>query len=489
MVPILRTRTIASDRHPAHDLALDHMLHPPSAHIHSSCDFVKALMKLQRAAQLITSSLDLDVLLDRVVNDIAASLGCVEVAVWLRDPKANDMVLHGVRGCTTYQKGERLPIGRRGMVGHVAATGLLHYASDVRVDPYYIGCEADTRSEVTVPLKLADEVIGVLSVDHKQTDAFSEDQLQVFEALAGHIAVALENTRRFRDERMERERMQQEAEEARAVQQALFVNSIPLLPGFAFDTAWNPAGTVAGDWFDFIDLGDARCGIVLADVSGKGMPAALLMAATRALLRSLAKIESGPGRVLAQLNQTLLEDLPTNKFVTMLYAVLDARARSITLASAGHLRPLLIDRFSVEQPCAFLEVETGMPLGLGVSTYPEYTLALRPGTQLLFYTDGITEAMNTGGEEYGAARLVEHFLRPVACVEQLIEEVRRFGHGSDHTDDATAVLIRSRWFGWERRRFGVARVLHQGRVSGANCIALRAIILSASYNELNEWRG
>jgi sigma-B regulation protein RsbU (phosphoserine phosphatase) len=346
-------------------------------------------------------------------------------------------VLHGVRGCTAYKKGEK--IGRRGMVGHAASTGRMRYANDVRVDPYYIACEPDTRSEVTVPLKLEGEVIGVLSVDHKQTNAFSEDQLQVFEALAGHIAVAIENARLFRCERMQRESMEREAEDARAVQQALFLKAVPLIPGFAFETAWHPAGAVAGDWFDLIDLGDARCGIVLADVSGKGMPAALLMSATRALLRSLVKLDPSPGRTLAQLNQTLLEDFPTGKFVTMIYAVLDARTRRITVASAGHLRPLLMDT-----TCSFLDVETGMPLGLGMSVYPERTVTLDPGMQLLFYTDGITEAMNLGGEEYGAARLMEHFLRPDACVEQLIEEVRRFGHGSDHTDDATAVLIRSR---------------------------------------------
>jgi phosphoserine phosphatase RsbU/P len=407
--------------------------------IHSSCDFVQVLMKLQRTVPLITSALDLDVLLDRVVNDIAASIGCVEVCVWLRDPDGDDMVLHGVRGCTAFKKGERLKIGRRGMVGHVASTGRMRYANDVRMDPYYVGCEPDTRSEVTVPLKVADEVIGVLSVDHKQTDAFSEDQLQVFEALAGHVAVAIENARLFRYERMQRERMEREAEDARAVQQALFLKAVPLIPGFAFETAWHPAGAVAGDWFDLIDLGDARCGIVLADVSGKGMPAALLMSATRALLRSLVKLDPSPGRTLAQLNQTLLEDFPSGKFVTMIYAVLDANMHEITVASAGHLRPLLMDT-----TCSFLDVETGLPLGLGLSAYPERTLFLNPGTQLLFYTDGITEAMNLSGEEYGAARLVEHFGRPDACVEQLIEEVQRFGHGSDHTDDATAVLIRSR---------------------------------------------
>ena len=140
-----------------------------------------------------------------------------------------------------------------------------------------------------------------------------------------------------------------------------------------------------------------------------------------------------------QLNQMLMEDFPTGKFVTMIYAVLDAQSREITIASAGHLRPLLING-----ECSFLDIDTGMPLGLGSTSYPEYKLTLHPGTQLLFYTDGITEAMNHVDEEYGAARLVQHFLQPSACVDGLIEEVQRFSHKSNHTDDATAVLIRSR---------------------------------------------
>ncbi len=312
---------------------------PLPQRVHSSYEFIQVLMKLQRAAYLVASTLDLDALLDRVVNDIANSMGNVEVAVWLRAGDADEMVLHGVRGCTRYQKGERLQIGRRGMVGYSAATGRMRYAPDVRRDPYYIACEPATRSEVTVPLKIADLVIGVLVIDHQQTNAFSEDQVQVFEALAGHIAIAVENARLFRNERIERERMERESAEARAIQQALFLKPVPLIPGFAFETAWHPAGAVAGDWFDFIDLGDQRYGIALADVSGKGMSAALLMSATRAILRSIAPLHSSAAQTLEHLNRTLTEDFPPGKFVTMVYGVLDAKSRELTLASAGHLRP------------------------------------------------------------------------------------------------------------------------------------------------------
>ncbi|HEY1214814.1 MAG TPA: PP2C family protein-serine/threonine phosphatase [Bryobacteraceae bacterium] len=109
------------------------------------------------------------------------------------------------------------------------------------------------------------------------------------------------------------------------------------------------------------------------------------------------------------------------------------------MASAGHPRPLLINH-----DCTFLDLDTGLPLGLGASSYPEYTVNLEPGTQLLFYTDGITEAMNESFEEYGPMRLIDHFRQAHPCVEALIEEIRTFGLGSDLTDDATAVLIHSR---------------------------------------------
>jgi len=404
----------------------------------SSCDLVQSLMKLQRAAQLITSTLDLDALLQRVVNDLATAIGYVEVSVWLRDGET-EMVLRGVRGCTVNHVGTRLKIGCHGMVGHVAATGRTRYAPDVRLDAFYCPCEPDIRAEVDIPLVAGGKVIGVFCVSHKEAYAFGEDQLQVLEALAGHIAVAVENARLFERERQQRERLLREAEEARAIQRALFGKAVPLVPNFAFETAWCPAGTLAGDWFDFIELSDGTYGIVLADVAGKGMPAALLMSATRALMRSLARVHLAPGETLAKLNQTLTEDFPAGKFVTMLYGVLDTSDREITLASAGHPRPLLINH-----DCSFLDVDTGLPLGLGASSYPEYTVKLEPGTQLLFYTDGITEAMNESFEEYGPMRLIDHFRQADACVDALIEEIRRFGIGSDLTDDATAVLIHSR---------------------------------------------
>lgn len=408
------------------------------AYLESSCDFVQALMNVQRAAQLITSTLDLDRVLDRVVNDLAATIGSVEVNIWLREPGADELVLAGVHGCSVNCKGKRMEI-TRGMAGHVASTGVMHYAPDVNVDPYYIACEPETQSAVYFPLLSCGEVTGVFAVEHSELNGFTDDQLQILEALAGHVTVAIENARIFSEQRLIHERMETEAREARTIQQALIPKSSPLIPGFRFDSAWEPAGTVAGDWFDWIELSSGRLGIVLADVSGKGMPAALLMTATRATLRTLARLNLSPGETLKQLNHMLIADMPANKFVTMVYGVLDPRSREITFASAGHPRPLLINGH-----CEFLPIDTGLPLGLAASSYPEHTIPLKPGSRILLYSDGITEAMNRHEEEYGPGRLVEHFLQPEACIEGLFEEIQRFSVGSTHTDDATAVLITSR---------------------------------------------
>jgi phosphoserine phosphatase RsbU/P len=409
------------------------------ARVYSSADFTQTLMKLQRATALIASSLELEELVDRVVNEIASSIGNVEVAVWLRSEDMSEMVLQGVRGCSKFAKGNRLQIGRQGMVGHVAASGKTHYAPDVSVDPYYIACEPDTLSAVSIPLKTGESVMGVLSIDHRVADGFSSDQLTVLEAIAGHIAIAMENARVLRGEREQRQRLQQESADARAIQEALFLKPVPLIPGFAIETAWHPAGSVAGDWFDFIDLGNDRYGIALADVSGKGMPAAILMSATRAVLRSIAPFHTSPSKILEQLNRALLEDFPCGKFVTMVYGVLDARTRQLTLASAGHLQPLIINHKT-----RFLELETGLPLGLAQSTYPESTITLSADTHVLLYTDGITEAENTAFEEFGAERMVKHFATPGACVDSLIAEVKAYAGGCERMDDATAVLLRSR---------------------------------------------
>jgi sigma-B regulation protein RsbU (phosphoserine phosphatase) len=400
-------------------------------------DQMEDLQRVQKAAQKITSILDLDQLIDSVVNEVAHSFGCLEAGVYLHDEERAEMVLAGVQGCTVHGKGHRLKIGQDGMVGHVASTGQMRYAPDVRQDKYYICCELSTLSEVAIPLRVGERLVGVFTASHPEVDGFPRQQLRILQALCDYVAVAVHNARRFQSERAERAVMDREAQEARAIQQALLPKSSPYIPGFVVSGRSVPARAVGGDWYDFIPFPDGRWGLVLADVSGKGTAAALLMSATRGMLRSLAEACCTPGEVLTKLNQLLVDDFPAGKFVTLVYAVLDPSARTVVFANAGHLLPLFIDGHGEH----FLDTERGLPLGLGYGDYSETHISLSEGSKLVFYSDGITEAEDATGEEFGLSRLAEHAVKTGASAVSIIDDVHHFTHGSTLRDDASVVFV------------------------------------------------
>jgi sigma-B regulation protein RsbU (phosphoserine phosphatase) len=410
---------------------------------------VAELVRLQKFAQRITSTLDIEELVPRIVDEVAASLGCIEINLYLRDPDQSEFVLAGVRGCSVHGKGHHLKIGV-GMVGHVAATGKMHYAPDVTRDPYYMACEPSTRSEVAIPLQREGDLVGVFTASHCELNAFCPDQLRLLQGLCDHVAVAVHNARRFGDEREQRKRMSREAEEARSIQQALLPRSSPLIPGFAVSGLSIMAGSVGGDWYDFIPLRNGRWGLVLADVSGKGMAAALLMSATRGMLRSLAQTASGPAEVLTRLNNMMIEDFPSGRFVTMVYAELDPVSRLLRVANAGHLAPLLVEPSGHR----WINHEHGLPLGISASKFSETEVTLGEHSRIAFYSDGITEAdidsagsdsaANDSGEEYGPERLLAQMQSPDVTLDGLLADVRKFANGTGLRDDATVILVRAR---------------------------------------------
>ncbi|HSY67018.1 MAG TPA: GAF domain-containing SpoIIE family protein phosphatase [Edaphobacter sp.] len=413
------------------------MLDVQFASLPQSREMMEDLLRLQKASQRISSLLDLDELIDRIVNEIACSFGLVEANVYLYEAAREELVLACVHGCTVHDKGHCLKLGKEGLVGYAAATRQMRYAPDVREDPYYLPCEESTLSEVAIPLLVDKQLVGVFTASHPELDAFRPQQLKVLQTLSSHIAVAVQNARLFQQVRHEREEMTRDALEARTLQQALLPKSSPYIPGFAVSGLCVPVGAVGGDWYDFIPLNDGRWGLVLADVSGKGTAAALLMAATRGVLRSLAEASCTPSEVLQRLNQLLVEDLPPARFVTMAYAVLDPAKRTLTLASAGHLQPLLVHG----QDARFLNTEAGLPLGLAVGEYSETEIELKPGCRVVFYSDGITEAVNPDEEEYGQLRLKEHLLQPGTSGESLLASVRSFVNGFGLHDDATVITV------------------------------------------------
>lgn len=400
---------------------------------------IQELLLLQRVAQRINSILDLDKLLEEVVTDVAQTFGYTRSGILFKIEEDNELEIAAVHGWTVnyHVKGDRFKIGEYGMVGHVGLTEETYYSPDVTKDPYYQVSEDSTRSELDIPLKIRGKLIGVFNFQHQDVNAFSDSRIQLLEGLACHVATAIENARLFKNERMEKERMARELEEAKTVQLSLFPNWTPDIEGIEIEGLCLPCQGVGGDWFDYIPLSNGRLGIVLADVSGKGMAAALLMSSTRSILRMFAEKISSPGELLSQVNTMLIQDFPKTKFVTMIYGIIDPKEKTFTFANAGHMSPILLQKSDVN----FVETDSGLPLGLLDGNYSEIKINLYDGDKLLLYSDGVTEAMNSKNEEYGSERIKNIMKQNSTSIQTLLADVRSFTAGHPASDDITILMI------------------------------------------------
>ena len=401
---------------------------------------VEELLLLQRVTRKINSILDLEELLEEIVSDVAQTFGYSRSGVLLKDDETNELEIVAVRGWTVnyHIKGERFKIGEYGIVGYTAHTGKTYYAPDVIKDPYYEVSEQSTNSELDIPLKIHGRLIGVFNFQHQEKDAFSKSRIQLLESLAGSVATAIENARLFNSERREKERLSGELKEAGIVQKSLFPAQIPKIPGYEINGLCIPCREVGGDWFDFIQLPEGKLGIVLADVSGKGSAAALLMASTRSILRIYAEKNLPPGEVLKNVNRTLVKDFPKTKFVTIVYAIINPFDNSVVMANAGHLPPFLSDKDGVKT----LSFETAFPLGIQEESFEELSFKMTSGSGLLLYSDGITEAMNVSEELYGEERLQKAMGNPEIKIESLLKNVQTFTGNIPASDDMTVVMLK-----------------------------------------------
>jgi serine phosphatase RsbU (regulator of sigma subunit) len=240
---------------------------------------------------------------------------------------------------------------------------------------------------------------------------------------------------------IEKEKLEHELEIGRVIQESILTKQIPVLPGWQIIVHWQPARAVGGDFYDFLASPDGRLGLLIADVTGKGVPAALIMAVTCTMLRTVVETEISPGAVLQRVNSLLCQFMPPNMFVTCLYGLLDPSSGLLRFANAGHNLPMMIAQGVVQELRA-----TGMPLGLlpGM-TYEENEVCLQPGDGLLLYTDGIVEAHNSNREMFGSPRLqaclAEISFKP-EVVNHLLARLAEFtGSDWEQEDDVTFVVL------------------------------------------------
>jgi len=296
---------------------------------------------------------------------------------------------------------------------------------------------------LVVPLVSGGELVGTLNLGPRLSDQqYSTDDKRLLDSLAAQAAPALqvaELVQRQAAEAASRERIEQELRVAQLIQQNFLPRVLPELPGWHLDAYYKPAREVGGDFYDFFDLPDGQVGVVVGDVTDKGVPAAMVMAAARSVLRATAASVVSPGETLERVNELLCPDIPEKMFVTCLYGVIDPATGRFRFANAGHNLPFArTDGGAVELRA------TGMPLGLlpGM-TYEEVEATIAPGESLLLYSDGVTEAHSTEREMYGTPRLGELVAGGEELIGGLLGSLEEFtGSGWEQEDDITLVTLR-----------------------------------------------
>ena len=337
----------------------------------------------------------------------------------------------------------RLKMGE-GIIGHVAVTGEPVISPDVRTDPRYVNAREETRSEMVAPIISNEEVIGVFDLESDQLNAYTPDDLQVLMLLASQVAIIIEKVM-LHEQLIEKKRLEGQLEVARQVQLELLPAADPELEGFDI-CAWNfSTEEVSGDYYDWVSIYDDQIGMVIADVSGKGVPAALLMAFLRASLRSAIHIGYAPHISMSKVNYLLWESIERNQFVTAFYGVLDTSNKTLAYTNAGHNPPLLMD---ADGTARFIE-RGGLPLGMFRDTrYYEYYQAIEPGQLLVLYTDGATEALGANGEVYWRERLeaavrASRHLSARELITAIQQDVLAWTDGRGASDDMTFFIVKA----------------------------------------------
>ena len=325
-------------------------------------------------------------------------------------------------------------------------TGMAQKAHETGQPQHRTG-EAGT-DEIALPLAVANKRIGALHLGPRAGgEAYDDEMLTTLETLAQHAATSLENAQLYR-ELAQKERFAQEMKWAREIQQSLLPREVPRLPGYDVYGVSVPAQEVGGDYFDYVQARAGCWDFVIGDVSGKGVPAALIMSIVRSLIHTYVELSSSPREVLSRVNRNLSADLESEMFVTVAAFSLDPARHRLRVVRAGH-EPVVVVRESGEivrlQP-------RGTALGLaGVAIFEnslaEEEFSLQPHDTILMYTDGVTEAQNAEREEFGYARIEDLARRhagrpPRELVEEIIRAVTEFAQGGPQHDDITLLVVR-----------------------------------------------
>ncbi|MCW1926207.1 SpoIIE family protein phosphatase [Luteolibacter arcticus] len=340
-----------------------------------------------------------------------------------------------------------------GMLGAVLSASEAQFIPEVKAHPAFRDGSLfgpDTMALVA-PLRHGGKDLGVLAVTRIREDgAFTSNDFAVFRSVAEQSAFAIGSALVHR-EAGEKRQMERELRNAREVQRVLLPQGDPIVPGYRISGTNQPARIISGDYYDYFDLGNGRHGVVIADVSGKGVAAGLLMAMCRSVLRSLAAAHEDPAAALALVNRQLFPDIREDMFISLFYAVIEGDSGRVKLVRAGH-DPALLYR-AAEKSVTILK-PPGLALGIDEGDVFErvtkvHEIQLEQGDCVLFHTDGVKEAVDAAGEEFGMDRLRQAFrdgasLGAETSIRAVEKELARFAAGAPQMDDVTLVAVEKR---------------------------------------------
>jgi serine phosphatase RsbU (regulator of sigma subunit)/putative methionine-R-sulfoxide reductase with GAF domain len=418
-----------------------------------------------QVAQAVASQNDLEEILDTIVHLMPILVGIDACAIYLKDEfstgfypakaYASDNSLETNLNQSTFRQGRFPLLDQAHATGQVLAAPLPSKSQNLQswaatpAQPLQDQKDEINRSTsawlIGCPLGMKGISFGVfLAKDTGAAPAFRERRFELIQGVAQQIAIAIQNDH-LTKETLERERMKQEFQLARQIQESFLPTFIPEFKGWELDSRWQTARQVGGDFYDVFNLPDGRLGLTIADVSDKGLGAALYMTVARTLIRANALNESSPARVLEKVNNLLLLDSQNGMFVTAIYAILDPTSGELVLSNAGHNLPLII---RANSPTVEVLPKGNLALGVLENTKEEnLLLKLNTGDCLVLYTDGVTEAFSAENKQFGIENLCQVLTysvgRSASQVLHLIDQaLEDFRQGQPPSDDITLLALR-----------------------------------------------
>ncbi len=431
--------TIAAGSQPSLELKVT----PPKPE--SLKDSHKRLAILYQVADAIRNILDLDELLEQIMNIIYNVIQPDRGFIMLRDEHTHELIPRTIKKRSPDE--EEITISST-IVDQCLRDRISILVSDAATDRRFSASESvilnKIRSAICSPLIYKDEILGVIYVDtQSRIVSYSKGELELLTGIANQAAMAIANAK-LHTRLVEQHKLEKEMEIARTIQMNLLPKVYPALDGFDISAMSLPAKKVGGDYYDFIQLAEGRYAIAIADVSGKGVPAALLLATIRATLQIVAQQKDAiVTSVVSKMNQMTCRDATNDMFVTIVYGILDPAKKIFQYTNAGHSYPLLFDYGKVRR------LQTGGCF-LGIMENVEYkaqTIRLKSGQTLVLYTDGVTDTMNASGEIFGLERLKVAIRSKLQCPAQEIRDFiyqtcLDFRSGTEPFDDFTLVILK-----------------------------------------------